>query len=154
MPGSVGQVIAVSVLPGPLRVTPASMRIVLERVSSDRYRGRLPTIDVVDARGNLAGWTLYLVPASENVELRVRPNVPVVVDGVPDGIGPGRDHYGERDGDDDRNTSDGVSAPAALCHARAPGGAGTYSCTGSIDVSSDGRPAGGAPVITLNTVVR
>ena len=59
--GSVQQTIGVSILPGPLTVSPATESVSLTQLSAfDRglpfYRGQLSPVTVVDARGSLVGW--------------------------------------------------------------------------------------------------
>ncbi len=59
--GSVEQTIAVSILPGPLTITPVTETMDLSQLRGfDRglsfYRGQLSPVTVVDARGSLVGW--------------------------------------------------------------------------------------------------
>jgi hypothetical protein len=94
---SLTQTIGVSVLPGPLTVSPTSNSVTLTRNgkghgAGEPYRGELPLVKVVDARGSLVGWNASVslqgisgVSGSQlaGAQLCVSPNTPTVVAGIP-----------------------------------------------------------------------
>ncbi len=136
------QVLSVAVRPGALSVQPDMLSI---DVPSMRTHHRsvieLPPITVVDARGDLAGWTLYVTgdAGRRSERVRVEPTPPTVVDGLDVGLSAGAGGSTERDG-----------RPVELCRAAALGGGGTYRCGGSIVVSSGHSPR----TVTLRFFVR
>ena len=143
-------------LPGALDVRPNVVAIDLAPLQGRghrRVRVALPPITVIDARGDLAGWSLSLAEGSaadnlrgrthSRVHVRVEPVVPSIVDGLSDGLVRG---------------SGGVISDhrrvVELCRALAPGGGGTYSCRGFIYVSGEGDAVRDGATLTLRILAR
>jgi len=133
--GSVQQTIAVSVLPGPLTVTPATESVTLSQVSVagrglPLYRGELSPVTVVDARGSLVGWraTVSLqgvdgVSAAtlSHAQLCVSAPAPTIVAGNPGDVVRGVAH-----------SCAGAGEPVSVFFAAPGGGGGTYSDTADL----------------------
>jgi hypothetical protein len=133
--GSVQQTIGVSVLPGPLTVTPADESVTLAQVSvlGQRlpvYRGVLTPVTVVDARGSLVGWraTVSLqavtgVGATQLAHASVCASAPTptMVAGNPADVVGGT-----------VRSCAGVGTPVSVFFAAPGGGGGTYSDTADL----------------------
>ncbi len=122
--GDVAQTLSMAVRPGSLRVSPAAATFALPPDG----RITLPRVRVLDARGDLAGWTLSLVVRAIDPRHTVRTRVRVtplsaeVVDGELQGLVRARPSTTE------------LGGTAPICAARAPGGGGTYACRARVDV--------------------
>jgi hypothetical protein len=125
-----GQTFAVSVLPGPLTVNPASEAVTLSdhrgNAGDGPYRGDLSSVTVVDARGSLVGWNAAVslqaiggVSASQlaGARLCVTPHPPTVVAGNPGEVRAATPSCG------------GVDQPVAVFSAPPGGGGGTFDDT-------------------------
>jgi hypothetical protein len=117
----VQQTIVIPIRSGPLTVTPHHAVVTLQRVGHSRdYRGVLDGVELIDARGSLAGWTLTLVVSGVAADVsRVQPRD--VESTIPREV---------------RCTTIFLrGAPAPLCHADAGGGGGTTTLDVEINVS-------------------
>jgi hypothetical protein len=121
-----GQMFAVSVLPGPLTVNPASEAVTLSHGGGGPYRGDLSSVTVVDARGSLVGWNAAVslqaiggVSASQlaGARLCVTPDLPTVVAGNPGEVRAATRSCG------------GVDQPVVVFSAPPGGGGGTFDDT-------------------------
>ncbi len=133
--GSVQQTIAVSVLPGPLTVTPVNESVTLSQVSAlgqrlPVYRGELSPVTVVDARGSLVGWRATVsmqgvggVSAATlaHAQLCASAPAPTVVAGNPADVVRGVAH-----------SCAGVGTPVSVFFAAPGGGGGMYSDTADL----------------------
>lgn len=131
---SLEQTIAVSVLPGPMTVSPTAESVSFSRTGNGNgqrapYSGDLSPITVVDARGSLVGWTATVtlqsvdgLDASQLVHARlcVSPDTRTVVAGIPDEVRTADHSCGAMD------------APLTMFFAPSDGGGGTFSDTGSL----------------------
>lgn len=151
---SVAQTISVSVLPGPLTVTPST-----ESVSFTNPRGQgnggsltgsLSAVRVVDARGSLVGWqaTVSLQSVSgvsasalANARLCVHPDAPTVVAGNPPEVKSARHACG--------NAGDALT----LFYAPPNGGGGTFTEAGSLTLDLPGGAGTGPVRATLAVAV-
>ena len=87
---------AVAVAPGPLAISVEDGPLVLERLpgrgNSTRYRGTLPAVRVIDARGSLAGWQVVVrliapeTPEASGARLFFQPGGPDAVSGQARGV--------------------------------------------------------------------
>ena len=107
--------------------------------ASGRYRGHT-SIDVVDARGTLTGWTLKTaVEASDlhGAHVWLRPSAPVVVDGEPSGLVAGKatEVHGQQ--------------LVTLGSATAGDGGGSYRVPVDVELSSPHGPSSTAVAVTL-----
>lgn len=124
--GTVGQVLAVTVQGAGLTASPGTEPVTLHRVgSSSRFSAGFGPLTVVDARGTLTGWTLWVsavgpLPAGT---LTVHPAKPVTVSGVPSEVR-------------SLNPSRLGNAPVGVMTAAAGGGGGTFADSGTIDLES------------------
>jgi hypothetical protein len=125
-----GQTFAVSVLPGPLTVNPASEAVTLSdhrgNGGAGPYGGDLSSVTVVDARGSLVGWNAAVSlqaigggSASQlaGARLCVTPDLPTVVAGNPGEVLAATRSCG------------GVDQPVAVFSAPPGGGGGTFDDT-------------------------
>ena len=140
--GSAEQAISVSVLPGPLTVTPSSESISLTRLSDGSWQAPVSTVTVVDARGSLVGWQATVTLRSLNgvtptelaqARLCVSPDAVVTVAGRTSEVRSGRDACGN------------VGDPLTLFFAPPGGGGGTFDDTGRVTLESPAT-AGTDPV--------
>jgi hypothetical protein len=122
---------------GAMSVTPGQVHVSLTRAGDgSHYRGVLPAVRVVDARGTLVGWHAQLrvvtVDGTDVANTRVRslPDAPAVIDGQHAGL-----HAA-------RSTDLHAGATVDLCHATPGYGGGTYRCGAHIDVALRHRNAG------------
>ena len=149
---SVEQSISVSVLPGPLTITPSSASISFAKPRDDGgpLTGSLSTVTVVDARGSLVGWdaTISLqavdgVSASDlaGAKLCVRPDAVTVVAGIPPEVKSGQ-HACAKAGD-----------PLTLFYAPPNGGGGTFSDTGALTLDLPAGATAGPVTATLAVTV-
>jgi hypothetical protein len=147
---SAAQILAVSINPGPLTVTPATESVSLANASGDHMGGSLSTVTVVDARGSLVGWdaTVSLqsvdgVSAADLAKAKVcvSPDPVTIVAGNPPEVKAGPRRCG--------------SAGDALTLFYAPpnGGGGTFSDTGGLSLLLPGGKAAGPMTATLAVAV-
>ena len=134
-PQGVTQTISVSVRGGSLSVRPASVAVPLTwDAAHGRYRGQT-SIDVVDARGTLTGWTASARVSFGTGTVIVRPSKPVVVDGEDSGLAAAKKS--------EAHSGDIVS----LGTAAAGGGGGTYRIP--IELELTGHRPSDAVTVTL-----
>ncbi len=133
--GSVQQTIAVSILPGPLTVSPATETVALSQLRGFNrglpfYRGQLSPVTVVDARGSLVGWrasvSLQGVAGATAAQLaRARlcasAHTPTMVAGNPNDVVRGVPP-----------SCAGVGGTVSVFFAAPQGGGGTYSDTADL----------------------
>jgi hypothetical protein len=138
--GGLSQTLAVSVLPGSLTISPpaGSVSPTAGSVSpsgdsmtfshdgdghGDTYRGTLPLVRIVDARGSLAGWNASVslqgidgLSASQlaGAQLCVNPDKPTIVSGNPGEVRAAKHSCG------------GVGDPISVFFAPPPGGGGMF----------------------------
>jgi hypothetical protein len=158
---SLSQTIGVSVLPGPLTVSPASQSVTLARrgpgsvflFNGESFGGPLGRITVVDARGSLVGWRASVTLLSVNGEngdngngrggavLCVTPDAPTMVAGNPADIVRA-----------DRPSCGRIGQSIPVFFAAPNGGGGNYSDAGSLNlVLPRGRT--GQDQVTANLAV-
>jgi hypothetical protein len=148
--GSTEQTFSVSVLPGPLTVTPSTESISFARISDGSWQAPLPTVTVGDARGSLVGWqatvTLQSIdgvsPADlAQAQLCVSPDAAVAVTGRPSEVRTGRDACGS------------AGAPLTLFFAPPNGGGGTFDDTGRVTLQLPSAQEAGSITATLSVAV-
>jgi hypothetical protein len=152
--GSVQQTIGVSVLPGPLTITPSAESISFVgahgRGNGGPLAGALSPITVVDARGSLVGWeatvSLHSVTGVSVTDLArarfcVSPDGPTVVAGNPPEVRAAQSSCG------------GVGDPLTLFLAPPNGGGGTFSDTGGLTLSLPGVTGPGPLTATVGVAV-
>lgn len=134
------QTISVAVRGGSLSVRPASVFVPLTWDSAtERYRGHT-SIDVIDARGTLSGWTLKTAieqPDRHGSHVWLRPSKPVVVDGDPSGLVAGE------------ATQVHGNQLVTLGSATAGDGGGSYRVPVDIEVSAPHGPSSSGVAVTL-----
>jgi hypothetical protein len=132
------QTISVAVHGGTLSVRQDNIVVPLTWDSATgRYRGRT-SVDVIDARGTLGGWTLRTAVDAPNLHgahLWLRPSAPVVVDGEPSGLIAGK------------ATEVNGQQLVTLGSAAAGDGGGSYRVP--VDVEVSGGPSSTAVAVTL-----
>lgn len=151
---SVAQTISVSILPGPLTVTPSTESISFTNTGGQgngaHLTGSLSAVKVVDARGSLVGWqaTVSLQSVSgvsasalANARLCVNPGAPTVVAGNPPEVRSGRHACG--------NAGDALT----LFYAPPNGGGGTFTDAGSLTLDLPGGVGAGPVTATLAVAV-
>jgi len=133
--GSVQQTIAVSILPGPLTVSPATESVSLAQLRAfgrglPLYRGQLSPVTVVDARGSLVGWQASIslqgvagATAGQLAQARLcaTAHTPTMVAGNPADVVRGVQH-----------SCAGVGGAVSVFFAAPEGGGGTYSDTADL----------------------
>ena len=128
-PEAVEQVLKVSVLGGELELATLHHEVTLERVpgSEREWRGVLPPVRVIDARGTHEGWTVRWAVGQVNESsaarhVRVEPDAPRVIAGLDAGLfaGSAKRARGEKG--------------ATLFGARPGAGGGTYEAGGTVTV--------------------
>ncbi len=137
---SVDQTMEVSVLTGPLTITPASQAVSFTKAHGrGKGAGSLSTVTVVDARGSLVGWDATVSLQSVNgvsaadlakARLCVTPDTPTVVAGNPPEVKAGRHACGK------------AGDALTVFYAPANGGGGTFSDTGALTLHVPGAAAG------------
>ena len=124
--GGAGEVLAVTVQGAGLTAGPTMASVTLHRVGrSSRFTGSFGPLTVVDARGTLAGWTLWVASVGPlpSGALTVHPAKPVTVSGVPSEVhAAGPSKLG--------------SSPVGVMTAAAGGGGGTFADSGTVDLES------------------
>jgi hypothetical protein len=151
---SVEQILAVSINPGPLTVTPSTESVSFANANGQggggRLAGSLSTVTVVDARGSLVGWdaTVSLqsvdgVSAADlaKAKLCVSPGVVTVVAGNPPEVKAGQ-HACAKAGD-----------ALTLFSAPPNGGGGTFSDAGSLTLQLAGGKLASPVTATLAVAV-
>lgn len=121
---------------GTLTITPSTINVTLARVGH-AYKGSLPAVQIIDARGSLAGWTATVAPATlpAGTQLHVRPGKPAAVTGL----------QGEVSA-----THPGIAtanSPVALASAAPNGGGGTFSVDAALELIA---PSTTAQTLTLS----
>jgi hypothetical protein len=148
--GSAEQTISVSVLPGPLTVTPSTESTSFTRFSDGSWQAPLSTVTVVDARGSLVGWQATVTLQSLNgvspavlaqAQLCVRPGAAVAVSGRQSEVRAGKDTCGS------------VDDPLTLLFAPPNGGGGTFDDTGRVTLHLPTAPGTGSVTATLAIAV-
>jgi len=107
--------------------------------ATERYRGQT-SIDVIDARGTLSGWTLKTAvddPNRHGSHVWLRPSKPVVVDGDPSGLVAGE------------ATQVRGNQLVTLGSATAGDGGGSYRVPVDIEVSAPHGPGSSSVAVTL-----
>ena len=145
---SAGQTIAVSILPGPLTVSPSSQSIAFSGDHGGTDVGELAAVTVVDARGSLVGWTATValwsvsgLDASQlaHARLCVSPDAVDVVAGNPPEVRSATGSCGT------------LGDPLAVFFAPPNGGGGTFSDTAGLTLQ---LPAGlGSDRVTASVAV-
>lgn len=145
---SAGQTIAVSILPGPLTVSPSSQSIAFSGDRGGTDVGDLAAVTVVDARGSLVGWTATValrsvsgLDASQlaHARLCVSPDAVDVVAGNPPEVRSATGSCGT------------LGVPLAVFFAAPNGGGGTFSDTAGLTLQ---LPAGlGSDRVTASVAV-
>jgi hypothetical protein len=151
---SVEQILAVTINPGPLTVTPATESVSFARANGQgnggHFDGSLSTVTVVDARGSLVGWdaTVSLqsiggVSAADlsKAKLCVNPDAVTVVAGNPPEVKSGQ-HACAKVGD-----------ALTLFSAPPNGGGGTFSDTGGLTLLVPGATSASPMTATLAVAV-
>jgi hypothetical protein len=147
---SARQTISVSVLPGPLTVTPSTESISFTQISDDSWQAPLSTVTVVDARGSLVGWqatislqSLNGLPAADLAQARlcVTPGAAVAVAGRQSEVRNGRD------------ACSGADNPLILFFAPPNGGGGAFDDTGRVTLQLPSFPGTDSVAATLAVAV-
>lgn len=147
---SVAQIVAVSVFPGPLTVTPSTASVVFGPSTNGTSDGTLPEITVVDARGSLVGWraTVTLqsingIPTTDLAQARLclRPSAAVAVAGRQSEVRTGHHHCGV------------AGDPLTLFFAPPDGGGGTFDDSGRVTLQLPGAPDASSFSATLAVAV-
>jgi hypothetical protein len=147
---SAEQTLSVSVLPGPLTVTPSTESTSFTKMSDGSWQAPLSTVTVVDARGSLVGWqatvtlqSLDGVPAADLAQARlcVSPGAAVAVAGRQSEVRTGRDACG------------GANDPLTLFFAPPDGGGGTFDDTGLVTLHVPNDAGTGSVAATLSVAV-
>jgi hypothetical protein len=150
---SAEQIIAVSINPGPLTVTPSTELVSFAGANgsnSGRVAGSLSTVTVVDARGSLVGWDAAVslqsvdgVSAADlaKAKLCVSPDAVTVVAGNPPEVKAGR-HACAKAGD-----------ALTLFYAPPNGGGGTFSDIGNLTLQLPGAKLASPVTATLAVAV-
>jgi hypothetical protein len=124
--------VGVSVLGGPITVSPTSAEVTLTLDDDGVFRGTLPAITVTDARGSLAGWSVRIattrafdrsVHRSFAGVVALRAVGVSVVDGDPVGLRT-------------RNAPKLHAAGAVLVDAKSGHGGGSYRIEGTVEVKA------------------
>ena len=148
--GSAEQTISVSVLPGPLTVTPSTESTSFDRISDGSWQAPLSSVMVVDARGSLVGWqatvSLQSITGVSPADLArarvcVRPGSPIAVSGIHSEVKAGKDACGSADD------------PLTLFLAPPNGGGGTFDDTGRLTLHLPSAPATGTGSVTATLAV-
>jgi hypothetical protein len=153
---SFDQTISVSILPGPMTVSPTSESVAFSQTHDQGqgqggpYRGSVAPVTVVDARGTLVGWnaavTLQSVAGLDGAQLAharlcVSPDPVTVVAGNPPEVRSGAHSCGS------------VGDPLTLFFAPPNGGGGTFSDTGALTLMLPGAAAGHQVTASLSVGV-
>jgi hypothetical protein len=151
---SLEQTISVSILPGPLTISPTSESVAFfhdhGHGRGGPYAGSVTSVTVVDARGSLVGWnatvTLESVSGLDSAQLAharlcVSPDPVTVVAGNPPEVRSGAHSCG------------GVGEPLTLFDAPPNGGGGTFSDTGALTLLLPGTAAGNQVTAALSVGV-
>jgi hypothetical protein len=145
-PAAPSERLGVSVIGGPISVTPSAFELTLT-LDGGVFRGTLPAITVVDARGTLAGWSVH-VATTRAFEKSVRRTFAgsVAIDDVAVTVVDG-DAVGLRE----RNSPKLRAAGAELADARPGHGGGTYRIDGTVEVKA--HPHNRATTIVVPVLV-
>jgi hypothetical protein len=152
---SLDQTISVSILPGPMTVSPTSESVAFSQSHGQGqggpYRGSVAPVTVVDARGSLVGWnatvTLQSVTGLDDAQLAharlcITPDPVTVVAGNPPEVRSGA------------HTCGSVGDPLTLFDAPPNGGGGTFSDTGALSLWLPGTATGNQVTASLSVEVR
>jgi hypothetical protein len=148
---SVQQTLSVSILPGPLTVSPGSESVAFSRPhGQDSFRGDLAPVTVVDARGSLVGWdaTVSLqsvagLSASQlaNARLCVDPDAVTTLAGRPSEVRSATRSCGR------------VGEPLSVFFAPPNGGGGTFSDAASLSLVLPATSSAGQVTASLAVAV-
>src|SRR6185312_956121 len=152
--GAVQQTISMSVLPGPLTITPSAETISFTKAHGQGgggpKAGTLSTVTVDDATGSLAGWTATISLQSVDglsakdlarAKLCLTPDTPTVVGGNPTEVKVEKSSCGS------------VGEALTLFYAPPNGGGGTFTDTGSLTLNLPGAPTKAPVTATLAVAV-